>query len=485
MHLRDIATLVGTTVAANPRVYAVTHNSAWIQPGSIYVAIRGATADGHDYADDARRRGAVAIIGEGWSSPRHPPLPYLTVDNARSALADVASALAGHPSRDLKVVGVTGTDGKTTTSWITRHLLRQAGLATGLLSTVGYELPDGALRQFPAHFTTPEAPEAQLVLAQMVQAKGQAVVIEASSHALAMDRVRAIDWDVAVWTHLSSEHLDFHGTIENYFADKAKLVERAPFAILNADDPWTENLRERALEHVSYSVTGRAAQWSAHSICERPHGLAFVIESPVGTLQAQLPMIGRFNIANALAGMAASHHLGADPEQLLAGLRTFTGVPGRMEIVPSDPLADPRVIVDFAHTPPSLEKALETVRATTTGALWVVVGSAGGPRDPSKRAPLGEVAARLADHAVFTEEDHRDTPLHEILAEMERGARGPGSVTSIGDRTEAIRHSISQARPGDTVLLAGKGPEDTLERGTETLAWDEVEQARVALRLRA
>ncbi|MFV0252502.1 MAG: UDP-N-acetylmuramoyl-L-alanyl-D-glutamate--2,6-diaminopimelate ligase [Beutenbergiaceae bacterium] len=486
MRLCDIAALVGAAEVTSPnlQVDAVTHYSAWVRPGSIYVAIRGATSDGHSYCDDAATRGAVAIIGEGWTTPGRPPLPYLTVDNARSALADIASALAGNPSRELRVVGVTGTDGKTTTSWLTRHLLRASGLATGLLSTVGYELPDGRLRHFPAHFTTPEAPEAQLVLAQMVQARGEAVVVEASSHALAMDRVRAIDWDVAVWTHLTSEHLDFHGTIENYFADKAKLVERAPFAVLNEDDPWTAQLRGRAAAHTGYSVEKPDADWYAHEIAQGGAGLSFAVASPLGRLDATLPMIGRFNVANALAAMAAAHRLGADAEQLLTGLASFAGVPGRMELVSSDLETEPRVIVDFAHTPPSLEKALDTVRATTTGALWVVIGSAGGPRDPSKRAPLGEVASRVADHVVFTEEDHRDTPLAQILAEMERGANGATNTTSIGDRVEAIRHAIGNARPGDTVVLAGKGPEDTLERDTETIPWDEVGQARAALRAR-
>lgn len=485
MLLHDLAQVIGATSTSLPdvEVAAITHNAGWARPGSAFVAIRGARADGHRFLAEAVDRGAVAVIGEGLPDGVACPVPYLAVRGARAALADGAAALAGHPSRALRVVGVTGTDGKTTTSWLTRHLLRAAGLGTGLLSTVGYELPDGALRHFPAHFTTPEAPEVQRVLGEVVATGGHAVVLEASSHALAMDRVRAVDWDVAVWTHLTQEHLDFHGTVENYFADKARLVQRSPFAVLNADDPWTARLRGIAPEETEYSAEGRDAAWVAHDVEERADGLAFAVDSPLGRLDAWLPMIGRFNVANALAAMAAAHRLGATAEHLLTGLRTFAGVPGRMELVPGRP-DDPRVIVDFAHTPPSLEKALATVRATTEGELWVVIGSAGGPRDPSKRAPLGEVASRLADHAVFTEEDHRDTPLAEILAEMERGAAGPGTTTSIGDRREAIRHAVGHARAGDTVVLAGKGPEDTLERDTETIPWDEVAEAREALRLR-
>ncbi|WP_135228863.1 UDP-N-acetylmuramoyl-L-alanyl-D-glutamate--2,6-diaminopimelate ligase [Deinococcus fonticola] len=489
MRLADLAAALNVSARDLPpqglEVVGVTHNADWVQPGLAFVAIRGAKFDGHSFLQKAAQKGAVAVIGEGLPDGQSSPLPYLTVPNAREALADAAAALAGHPSRALKVVGVTGTDGKTTTSWLTRHLLREAGLSTGLLSTVGYELPDGALRHFPAHFTTPEAPQVQETLRDMLGAGAQAVVLEASSHALALHRVRAVDWDVAVWTHLSSEHLDFHGTVENYFADKRKLVERARFAVLNADDPWTAHLSGIAPAETTYSMEGQAADWQASRIEERATGLHFQVVSPTAEFDAHLPMIGRFNVANALAGMAVAHQLGATPAQLVAGLASFRGVPGRMELVPGADDA-PRVIVDFAHTPPSLEKALSTLRTTTRGKLWVLLGSAGGPRDPYKRAPLGEVATRLADQAVFTEEDSRDTPLQDILNEMERGAREAGrrNFSSIGDRREAIRHILQQAQAADTVLLAGKGPEDTLERATETIPWNEVQEALEALGLR-
>lgn len=487
MRLSDLAAALNLPAHDLPEVnvLGVTHNADWVRPGLAFVAVRGAKFDGHSFIQRAADAGAVAVLGEGLCGGQASSLPYLTVASAREALADAAAALAGNPSRELKVVGITGTDGKTTTSWLTRHLLRGAGLTTGLLSTVGYELPDGELRHFPAHFTTPEAPQVQETLRDMVGAGAKAVVLEASSHALALHRVRAVDWDVAVWTHLTSEHLDFHGTVENYFADKRKLVERARFAVLNVDDPWTTKLTGIAPTETTYSMEGNAADWQAGDIEERSTGLHFHVVAPAGEFDANLPMIGRFNVANALAGLAAAHHLGATVPQLVAGLASFRGVPGRMELVPASGTA-PRVIVDFAHTPPSLEKALSTLRTTTSGKLWVLLGSAGGPRDPFKRAPLGEVATRLADQVVFTEEDHRDTPLQDILTEMERGAKeaGRSNFTSIGDRREAIRHVIGQAHAGDTVLLAGKGPEDTLERDTETIPWNEVNEAREALEQR-
>lgn len=486
MRLGDLTVVLGLVPPspddADIEVRGVTHRADWAGPGDAFVAIRGAKVDGHSFAAEAVSRGAVVVLGEGAPAGTEIAVPYVEVPRARAALADTAAELAGHPSRELTTLGVTGTDGKTTTSCLARHLLRAAGRATGLLSTIGYELPDGVLRQPPTHFTTPEAPQVQQILREMVDAGARAAVVEASSHALALDRVRAVDVDVAIWTNLTGEHLDFHGTMERYFADKALLVQRARRAVLNADDPWTERLVPMAARHVTYSADGRPADWWATDVVEGPDDLRFTVHGPAGQAEAVLPMIGRFNVANALAAMAGVHAAGVGLPELVAGLATFRGVPGRMEMAVRA-AGQPRVIVDFAHTPPSLEKALQTVRVTTEGRLWVVIGSAGGPRDPAKRAPLGEVATRLADEAVFTEEDHRDTPLADILAEMERGAREAGrdNFRSIGDRRQAIRHAVTAAAAQDTVVLAGKGPEATLERDTETIAWDELAQARAAL----
>lgn len=487
MRLHELAQRLEVSPGELPDVdiSGICHNAEWVRPGELFVAIRGAQFDGHRFIDQARERGAVAVMGEGLRPEETSSLPYLNVTHVRQALADAAAEVAGHPSRQLQVVGVTGTDGKTTTSWLTRHLLRAAEMPTGLLSTVGYEHPDGVLRQPPAHFTTPEAPQVQGILGDILKAGGQAVVLEASSHAFGLERVRAVDWDIAIWTHLTSEHLDYHGTVENYFAEKRKLVERSRFAVLNADDHWTAQLRGLASQETTYSAEGNQADWQAHDIQEEASGLRFRVVSPLGEFEARLPMIGRFNVANALAAMAAAGQLGATVAQLQKGLESFRGVPGRMELI-SGSARSPRVIVDFAHTPPSLEKALMTIRTTTAGKLWVVIGSAGGPRDPSKRAPLGEVATRLADQAIFTEEDHRYTPLQDILNEMERGAKegGRSNYRSIGNRQEAIRYAVSSAAPEDTVLLAGKGPEETLERDQEIIPWNEAAEAAEALRLR-
>ncbi|HLS49435.1 MAG TPA: UDP-N-acetylmuramoyl-L-alanyl-D-glutamate--2,6-diaminopimelate ligase [Actinomycetaceae bacterium] len=467
---------------ADVAVTGVTHRADWAEAGDAYVAIRGARADGHDYIAEAVQRGAVAVLGEGLPEGATCAVPYLTVANAREALADAAAVLAGHPSRSLAIAAVTGTDGKTTTACLVRHLLRSCGRPTGLLSTIGYELPDGVLRQPPSHFTTPEAPQVQQILDDIRTAGASHAVLEASSHALAMHRLRGVDVDVAVWTNLTGEHLDFHGTMEQYFADKSRLVDGARHAVINLDDPWGQRLLGVAPAQTTYSAADEKAEWYASEIVEEPTRLRFTVHSPSGRMPVTLPMIGRFNIANALAALAAVGAMGGDLRDMVAGLESFAGVPGRMEMVPRDD-DEPRVIVDFAHTPPSLAKALETVRVTTQGRLWVVLGSAGGPRDPSKRAPLGEVATRLADQVVFTEEDHRDTPLHEILVEMERGAQEAGrrNFLSVADRRAAIRHAVFSAAAEDTVVLAGKGPEATLERHNETIDWDEMAQARSAL----
>jgi len=467
----------------------VTHQADWVHEGDVFVAIKGARFDGHDFIRAAVDRGAVAVLGEGLPPDVRCPVPYLRVENARAALADAAAALVGHPSRAMQVIGITGTDGKTTVSCLARHLLRATGRSVGLLSTIGYELSDGVLRQPPTHFTTPEAPQVQQILADMRDDGVDVVVVETSSHALALDRVRAVDFDIAVWTQLTAEHLDFHGSMQGYFEHKSQLVARSPVAVLNAQDPWTEQLLPLTTAPVLYAaeegeavISGVVPHWRVDDVREGPDDLRFRVHAPQGEADIVLPMIGRFNVANAVAALAACVEAGASMEQVVPALATFPGVPGRMEMAPRES-TQPRVIVDFAHTPPSLAKALQTVRVTTQGRLWVVLGSAGGPRDPGKRAPLGEVASAGADHVVFTEEDHRDTPLREILEEMERGAREAGrdNVVSVPDRRDAISYAIASADEHDTVVLAGKGPEDTLERDHETIPWNEMAEAVAAL----
>jgi len=490
--LKELAAIVKGTVAHTPGdtkeviISGVSHNSAWVQAGDMFVAIRGKSHDGHRYIPGALARGAVAVVGEGYADAAELPVPYVTVPHARKALADIAALLNGYPSHRLTMVGVTGTKGKTTTSWLIRHLIRTAGYKTGLLSTLGYKLDDDNLHQFPAHFTTPEAPQVQATLAQMVDRGCTHAVIEASSEALAQNRLRGAHFEIAVWTNLAPEHLNFHGDMESYFSAKRILIDASAFAVLNAADTWAMRLTDHP--HVTYSSDPAvSAHWLANKIVEAggyltfhvrhrpgsdPEGAEPTRSDRAGSFAVQLPLIGAYNTANALAAIAVADRLGIAIGDIRRGLSTFPGVPGRMQIVQEAPV---RVILDFAHTPESLWLSLTSLRATTRGRLTVVFGAAGGQRDPRKRAPMGAIATELADTAVFTEEDCRDTPIYDILNEMKRGADEAcrSNYILIPNRREAIHWSLSHSGPGDTVVFCGKAGEITLERADEVIPWIE------------
>lgn len=465
--LDELFAVLGQKAPPTP-VAGVTHDSRKVEPGFVYVALKGQRHDGHDFIPDALKRGAVAVVGENALSL---PVPYARVENARRALSALAAAFHDHPSRVLKVIGVTGTDGKTTTSHLIHYLLNALGTPAGLVSSVGYAFGDEW--RFPeGHFTTPEAPELQAVLAEIRDRGLTHAVVETSSHALAQHRVADVDYDLAVWTHLTPEHLDFHGDMEGYFEAKAELVRRAPFSVLNAGCPYARRLFSRP--HLAY---GEGGALFARNVEESPEGLRFFVVDEGQEFPVVLPMIGAYNVENALAALAALKALGHPVNEAARALARFPGVPGRMQVISSRPV---RLVVDFAHTPKALEKALSALRPTTEGRLLVVIGAAG-ERDPGKRRPLGAVASRLADVAIFTEEDSRSEPTEKILAELAAGAReGGAEVHRVPDRKEAIRLAARLARPGDTVLFAGKGHERTLERADAVLPWDEAAEVRRA-----
>jgi UDP-N-acetylmuramoyl-L-alanyl-D-glutamate--2,6-diaminopimelate ligase len=461
-------------------VTGVAQASDRVVPGSLFVARPGLVTDGHTYAADAAARGAAAIVGERRNVATLHGLPYLRLDDARADIATLAAAFHDHPSRAMTVVGVTGTDGKTTTSFLLHHLLSER-FATGLVGTAGIRLRHEPL-PLEGHFTSAEAPEVQALLARFRDAGLDHVVLESSSHGLALHRLDAVAYDLAVWTNLSPEHLDFHGDMAGYLAAKRLLVERAGAAVLNRDDPHYPAFAAAAAEAIPYGLDAKSI-WRASDVEARPGALGFTLAVGADRYRAHLPMVGGYNVHNALAALAAADRLGLPPTTTLPRLATFPGVPGRMQIVQRDPFL---ALVDFAHTPPALAKALTALRPLTAGRLIVVIGSAG-ERDPGKRAPLGRAAASHADLAILTEEDHRSEPLAPILAEMARGADAAGAregegYLRVGDRSEAIREAVSQARQGDTVVLAGKGHEATLERSDEVLAWDEVAELEEALR---
>ncbi len=455
-----------------------------VRPGSLFVARRGARFDAHDYLEQAVAAGAVAVVGEADLPALLPwnDVPYLQVADARVVLPELAAVLNGRPAQSLEVLGVTGTDGKTTTSFLLQHLLDGAA-PTGLISTAGVRIGAEAFT-LPQHFTTPEATEVQSLLARCRAAGLARVVLETSSHGFSLHRLDAIPFRLGVWTNLSPEHLDHHGSYEAYREAKLTLVRRAEVAVLNRDEPDYAAFAAAAKKVVSYGQH-RDSHVRLEEIQEAAGAMriGFVVGGRPAT--AQLPMIGRYNAWNAAAALAAATELGLPLDDATARLAGFTGVPGRMQVIQAQPFT---VVVDFAHTAPALAKALQAARPAVPGRLIVVVGAAG-ERDPGKRAPLGEAAQRHADLAFFTEEDSRSEALADILASMEAGAIATGGVAGkdfmrVADRRDAIRDAIGAARPGDVVLLAGKGPESTLERAHETLPWNEVAEARRWLKRR-
>jgi UDP-N-acetylmuramoyl-L-alanyl-D-glutamate--2,6-diaminopimelate ligase len=474
--------LEGDTCLASPsEVTAVTADSRQVRPGALFVAIRGATADGHRFIADAIARGAVAIVG---ADPLEAlPVPYLHVADTRAALAVLAAAFYGFPSRQLSLVGVTGTDGKTTTCNLIYHVLRAAGQRAGMISTISAHIDEADL-DTGLHVTTPDAPDVQRYLAQMVDAGCQTAVLETTSHGLHQGRVAACDFDVAVVTNVTHEHLDYHGTWDAYLEAKALLfrslahAERKPgqpkAAVLNADDASYGRLQGIWADmRLSYSLETVAVDLFADQIDFRPDRTTFVAHTPAGALPMATRLVGRFNVYNCLAAVGAGLGLGLSLDVIAQGLASLSGVAGRMERI--DRGQHFLAIVDFAHTPVSLARALEAVRPMTLGRVIAVFGSAG-LRDQQKRSLMAEIALRLADFTILTAEDPRTESLDMILAQMAEGALRAGgqldrNFAIIPDRTEAIRRAVAMVAPGDAVLIAGKGHERSMCFGAVEHPW--------------
>jgi UDP-N-acetylmuramoyl-L-alanyl-D-glutamate--2,6-diaminopimelate ligase len=474
MTLKELFAPLGQEAPPLP-VRGLTQDSRRVEPGFVFVAVPGVPLphrrplDGHAFIPEALWRGAIAVVGE---QDLTLPVPYARVADSRQALALLARRFYGEPDLALRLLGVTGSKGKSTTAFLLHHLLEEAAL----LSTASLRL-GGEARPPIGHFTTPEAPEVHAFLREAANRGLREAVLEVSSHALALKRVEGLTFRVGVFVNFyPDDHLDFHGTPEAYFNAKALLVERSDLAVLNTSLPHLERLRQRP--HLLFGPGGEV--W-AEGVREE-EGLRFTLHTPWGKGEVHLPLIGAHNVENALAASAAALAAGVPLEKVLERLSGFPGVPGRMEVVREKPF---RVVIDFAHTGKSLEAALRTLRPTTQGRLLLVVGAAG-ERDPRRREDIGRVAARLADKAFFTEEDHRTEDLGAILEAMARAAAAEGGrFELVPDREEAILKAILEAQEGDTVLLAGKGHEATLERGQEALPWNEREVALKALRLRA
>ena len=462
-------------------VRGLAYDSRRVGKGGLFFAIPGDHTDGHRFVGEAVAAGAIAAVVE--HEIPDTGVPQLVVANARHALADAADLWFGEPSNHLATIGVTGTNGKTTVTSLVAQLLAAAGGQPGLLGTVsvriGGETTDNLTRA-----TTPEALELQELLARMVAAGDDSAVIEASSHGLALGRVRSCRFRAGIVTNLTHEHLEFHGTFEKYRAAKALLVEEAPIAVLNRDDPSFEFFREHATKRVvSYGVHSKADVRAAR-VDPRPDGSSLALVAPGWRGTIDLPLIGGFNVENALAAFAFAHAWGIDPEVARGALGAARGVAGRMERVDiGQPFS---VVVDYAHTPDALEKVLGMLRALTVGRLIVVFGSAG-ERDLLKRPVMGRIAAQLADVAVVTDEDPRDEDPDAINRQIADGARTAGArdeqtLWVINDRRAAIAHAIGLATPGDVILLAGKGHEHNMFTAAGSVPWDEAKIARQELR---
>ena len=483
MGLGELADVIGPERVLGMPVGEVTslaYDSRQAHAGTLFFAVPGDHVDGHDYVLEAVTHGALAVVAQ--RETLGIGAPQLIVARTRDALADAADAWFGRPSQRLEVIGVTGTDGKTTTSYLAVAALQAGGRRPGMIGTVAIRVGDEQ-RSNEDRSTTPEALELQDLLADMVEAGNDCVVMEATSHGLAQSRVRNCRFKVAIVTNVTSEHLEFHGTLEAYRAAKAMLVEEAPLAILNADDPAFGYFRDRARDRVLTYGTDPSAEIRATNIQARADGTTFTATTPRWSGEVRIQLPGAFNVHNALAALALGEAEGIDMAAAAAAIGSVTGVPGRMERIDAgQPFG---VVVDYAHTADSLAKVLRTLRPLTRGRLIVVFGSAG-ERDLVKRPAMGKVAAELADLAIVADEDPRlEDPraINEAIADGARsaGARDGENLWVIDDRRAAVAHAIGLARVGDMLLLAGKGHEGSIIYGTTRAWWDEREVARQEL----
>ena len=498
---REGGKAIGPAALAPIRIRGVTDDTRRLGPGNLFVAVRGAHVDGHDLVERAHAAGAVAAIVE--QPVPGIDLPQLVVDTTTAALADAVAWSYGDPSHELGVVGITGTDGKTTTSFLAVAALEAAGLSSGLVGTVETKI-GGTREPNPEHMTTPGAPDLQRALRAMVGEGNAAAVVETTSHGLAADRVRGIAYDVAILTNLTHEHLDFHGTWEAYRDAKLSLFERLAVsdrnprkaspawpksAIVNVDDPtaglFVGVAQEAGAQIVTYGTDATADVRATHSE-EDARRLRVTYEAPSGASSIELRLAGRFNVHNAMAVVALGEALEIDPAAVRAGLESVEGVPGRMERVDAgQPFA---VGIDYAHSPASLEAVLgilAPVAAAGGGGLIAVFGSAG-ERDVEKRSIMGRIAGELGRLVIATDEDPRGEDREAILDEIARGAESAGrrrghDLLLIADRPEAIAAAFERARPGDIVLLAGKGHEHSIIGPAGPVDYDERRTALEAL----
>jgi UDP-N-acetylmuramoyl-L-alanyl-D-glutamate--2,6-diaminopimelate ligase len=458
--------------APEVEISGLAYDNRSVTPGTLFFCVPGFKVDGHDFAPDAVKRGAAALVCQ---RPLDLGVPEILVDDVRAAMAEIAARFHGDPTATLHVVGITGTNGKTTTAFLTRSILEHSGERTGLLGTVASVVGG---RTEPVERTTPEAIDLQATFARMLDSGDGACVMEVSSHALDLRRVDGIHFAARVFTNLTQDHLDFHPTMEHYFAAKRMLFDRpgGP-SIVNADDPYGRRLAADVPGVLTFGIE-QEADYRAVDVRFDTAGSTFRAQTPDGEIAIRTRLPGVFNVSNALAALAAAHSLGVSLENAAAALAEADRVPGRFE--PVDEGQAFAVLVDYAHTPDSLENVLRAAREITQGRLHVVFG-AGGDRDQGKRPLMGRVASELSDRAIVTSDNPRSEDPDAIVDQVLAGA-APGTEREV-DRRAAIALALRGAEPGDVVVIAGKGHEQGQEfEGGRKEPFDDVTVAREALR---
>jgi UDP-N-acetylmuramoyl-L-alanyl-D-glutamate--2,6-diaminopimelate ligase len=465
-------------------VTGITLDSRRVLPGDVYAALPGERAHGIDFVTQAAAAGASMVLTDETGAAGLPPdLPAVVVARPRSVLGAVSAGIYGHPARAMRMIGVTGTQGKTTVTRLLDGGLAAAGITSAAIGTVGTRIAGTDLRTV---LTTPEAPDLHGLFALMRERGATCCAIEVSSHALVLGRVDGVVFDVAVFTNLGRDHLDFHADVDDYFAAKATLFTpgRARFGLVNIDDDHGRRLVTTASVPVrTMSTRGREADWSVADVELGPEGSSFTVRGPGGlSLPASVALPGDFNVANALSAVAAAVEAGLDPETVVGGIAAAGGVPGRLERVSDDGARGFAVYVDYAHKPDALTAVLETLRPVTVGRLIAVIG-AGGDRDRGKRPVMGAIAAAQADLVIVTDDNPRTEEPAAIRAEVLAGvddveASKRAEVLEIGDRRTAIAAALEAAAPGDVVLVAGKGHETGQEVAGVVHPFDDREVVR-------
>ena len=487
------AIATGAASAPDVAVSSIAYDSRQAAPGAVFVALRGQQADGTAFVREAVSRGAVAVFAET-AAAAGVTVPWFQVGDARLALAALSHEFYGRPSERITLVGITGTNGKTTTSYLLAAIFEAAGIRCGRIGTVGHRIGP---REIEAARTTPEAPELQRMLSDMIAQGCGACVMEVSSHALVLRRADYLRFAAGIFTNLTRDHLDFHGDMGAYFVAKRRLFELLPgtaIGVSNADDPRGAEFAAAASRAVTYAIDA-PADVTPGPVSFSLDGLEFDVRTPRGTLRLRSKLVGRPNTYNILAAVAAATALDLPFSAIEQGVRDLESVPGRFQVV-SSPGDDVRVVVDYAHTDDALKNLLETARPLAAGRVITVFGC-GGDRDRTKRPLMGAVAARLSDMVIVTSDNPRSERPEQIIEDIKRGivlpadrvgpkGQGPKATPhlSIVDRALAIERAVREARPGDLVLVAGKGHEKYQVIGERTLPFDDVEVARAALALR-